>query len=81
MTLHDRVIQLVEKHGSLRAAARAIEVDAGYLSRLGSGEKESPSPDVLRRMGLRQVVTYELCRPAKKRAGGLTECDMGDSYE
>ena len=64
MTLHDRVIQLVEKHGSLRAAARAIQVEVSYLSRLGSGEKDSPSSEVLRRMGLRQITSYELLRPA-----------------
>lgn len=64
MTLQDRVIQLVEQHGSLRAAARAIEVDVSYLSRLGSGEKEMPSETTLRRMGLLQIVTYELRRKA-----------------
>lgn len=59
MTLAERIDELVRQHGSLRAAARAIRVDAGYLSRLDSGEKTNPSATVLRRLGLRVVVTYE----------------------
>lgn len=59
MTLTERIEELIAKHGSLRAAARVLECDAGYLSRLASGEKDDPGPVLLRRMGLRQVVTYE----------------------
>jgi hypothetical protein len=42
MTLQERIEQLVERHGSLRAVARVTEIDAGYLSRLRSGEKANP---------------------------------------
>ena len=47
-----------EEHGSLRAAAKAIGVDAGYLSRLRNGEKLNPGDDVLAALGLERVVTY-----------------------
>lgn len=57
--LQDRITELVAQHGSLRAAARVLEVDAGYLSRLQSGEKDDPGETLLRRMGLRRVVAYE----------------------
>lgn len=59
MTLQERIAQLVAKHGSLRAVARATEIDVGYLSRLCSGEKASPKSDTLHRLGLRRVVSYE----------------------
>jgi len=57
--LQERIAELAEQHGSLRAAARVLECDAGYLSRLQSGEKDNPEDWLLRRMGLRRVVTYE----------------------
>jgi hypothetical protein len=57
--LSERIAELAAQHGSLRAAARVLEVDPGYLSRLRSGEKDSPEDWLLRRMGLRRVVTYE----------------------
>lgn len=60
MTLQDRIAQLSERHGGLRAAARAVKVDAAYMSRLARGEKIHPSPRVLKRLGVRQVVSYFL---------------------
>ena len=59
MTIQDRINELVELHGSLRAVARVTEIDAGYLSRLRAGEKANPDKDKLRRLGLRRVVTFE----------------------
>lgn len=59
MSLQERVAELVAQHGSLRAAARVIQIDAGYLSRLGNGEKVRPGKVFLNRMGLRAVLTYE----------------------
>lgn len=47
-----------KEHGSLRAAAQAIGVDPGYLSRLKSGEKLNPSDEVLAALGLERVVAY-----------------------
>lgn len=57
--LKTHIAELVETHGSLRAAARVLMIDAGYLSRLASGEKDNPDDLLLRRMGLRRVVSYE----------------------
>lgn len=58
MSLIGRIHELAVRHGSLRAAARVMKIDPGYLSRLSSGEKKEPSQSVLRRLGLRRVVTY-----------------------
>jgi len=54
----EAVEKLIEKHGGLRAAARAIDVNFAYLWRLGAGEKTNPSPKVLRKLGLKRVVIY-----------------------
>lgn len=59
MTLAERIDQLVEQHGSLRAVARMTGIEVSYLSRLRAGEKVNPLKDTLRRLGLRRVVTYE----------------------
>lgn len=50
--------QLIHRHGSLRAAARVLGISPAYLSRLFSGEKKDPSDTMLRKLGLRRVVTY-----------------------
>ena len=68
MTLQERIDQLVVQHGSLRAVARVTEIDAGYLSRLRSGEKANPEKDKLRRLGLRRVVTFECLKTPNVRA-------------
>lgn len=68
-TLAGRIAELIEQHGSLRAAARVLECDAGYLSRLQSGEKDNPEDWLLRRMKLRRVVSYE--RTDAPAAGGV----------
>lgn len=69
MTLEQRVKELVERHGSLRAAGRVVQLDPAYLHRLASGEKAAPSKDVLQRLGLRRIVTYE---PLKTPNAALT---------
>ena len=57
--LRERIEELIARHGSLRAAGRVLQIDPAYLSRLRSGEKNDPSDEVVRKLGLRRVVTYE----------------------
>lgn len=64
MTLQERIHQLAVQHGSLRAAASSLGVDPGYLYRLKSGQKKVPGVKLLRRLGLRRIVTYELLQKA-----------------
>jgi transcriptional regulator with XRE-family HTH domain len=59
MTISQRIDELVVRHGSLRAVARVLRMDAGYLSRLRSGEKENPDKGTLKKLGLKKIVTYE----------------------
>lgn len=61
--LQKRIADLVLQHDGLNAAARVLKVDPGYLSRLASGEKDSPSGRLLRKLGLRRVVWYERRAP------------------
>jgi len=58
-SLKERINQLVRVHGSLRAVARATEIDIGYLSRLRSGKSREPGLQVLERLGLYKIVGYE----------------------
>ena len=58
MTIQERIIELQEKHGGLNAASRALGVDPGYLSKLGSGEKTNPSDEVLKKLKLKRVISY-----------------------
>lgn len=57
--LQQRIAELIEQHGSLRGAASALHCDYSYLSRLHAGWKANPSDELLERMGLRRVITYE----------------------
>ena len=59
VTLPKRITELIEQHGSLRGAASALYCDYSYLSRLHAGWKANPSDELLERMGLRRVITYE----------------------
>lgn len=56
--LRARIQELAKQHGGLRKAARALELDAPYLSRLQGGSKTEPEEDVLKKLDLRRVVTY-----------------------
>ena len=56
--LLEKINELEKLHGGLRAAAKAIGIDAGYLSRLKSGDKVNPSGEVLAAMGLERMTYY-----------------------
>lgn len=78
MTLQERVDELVAKHGSLRAVSRVTEIDVGYLSRLCSGGKMNPGAAILRRLGLRRVVSYEYLKTPNAELTGPTGLHGGD---
>lgn len=43
---------LVSKHGSLRKAAKAVNLTPAYLCRLRSGERTGPSEETLAKIGV-----------------------------
>lgn len=57
--LQTRAKDFIARHGSVRAAARILDVDVGYLHRLSTGERVQPSDETLKKLGLRRVVTFE----------------------
>ena len=57
--LAQRIDAEIDKHGGLRQAGRALNIDPAYLHRLRSGECANPSDSVLKKLGLKKVVTYE----------------------
>lgn len=69
MSLEDRIAELVKQHGSLRKAGRVVGLTGQYLYRLQSGEKTNPSEAVLRKLGLRRVISY-LPRASRKVSDG-----------
>jgi len=65
-TLKPHIDTLIARHGSMRAAAEAIQVDVSTLSRLRSGERgEQIGEELLKRLGLERVVSF---RRVKGRA-------------
>ncbi len=62
MKIGARIQELAKQHGSLRAAARALEIDHAYLWRLQQGEKTEPGAAVLRKLDLRRIVTVNYVR-------------------
>lgn len=63
--MNERIAQLVRRHGSLRAVGAVLQIDYAYLFRLQHGQKNNPSPKLLKKLGLREVkiVYYEKVRP------------------
>lgn len=55
--LRGAIDQLVAQHSGLRAAARLLQCDPTYLSRLRAGGKDNPGAALLKKLGLRRVVT------------------------
>lgn len=57
-TLTERLDQLQKEYGTLRKAAKALNISAPYLSRLRTKTSENPSPEILNKLGLRKVTYY-----------------------
>ncbi len=53
----ERIAELVAKHGSYRAAAKAIGISSPYLHRVASGNKEA-GDGLLKKLGLEKQVRY-----------------------
>ena len=61
VTLSERVDQFVEKYGSLRNAAKILEIDHAYLWSIKHGKK-NPSDKLLFRLGLKKHVHFTVFR-------------------
>ena len=56
--LAERIDEIVYRHGSYRTAAAVLGVDHAHLWRVRHGKKK-PGKDLLRRLKLREVITYK----------------------
>lgn len=64
ISLRGRLLYLELLHGGLRRACRARGIDPGYWHRLKTGERQAPSGETLRRLGLKNPTTlYEVEDP------------------
>lgn len=61
------VNRLVKKHGSIRKAADALNIDYTYLWRLAAGKRTNVGPTVLKRLGLTETV-YKVYETVKKES-------------
>lgn len=67
--LRKRVHEAIDLYGSVRAAAGQLGIDYTYLYRLSTGEREDPSDEMLKKLGLKRVITFVSTRQlARKRA-------------
>ena len=57
--LTEAVDREIQKHGGLRPAARALEINPAYLWRLQKGEKRNPTAKVMRKLRVRKVEYFE----------------------
>ena len=57
-TIEQQAKAAIADFGGVRAAARILEIDPGYLSRLASGKKSNPSVKVLDKLGLAEPIYY-----------------------
>ena len=70
VTLAERIDELVAQHGGLRALGRVMGCSPSYICRLRAGVTKNPGPAVLRKLGLRRVVTYERTKPPNAKLRG-----------
>jgi hypothetical protein len=56
--LRQRLDELVERHGGVRAVGRVLGVSGAYISRLRRGEKVWPEDGLLKKLRLRRTVIY-----------------------
>jgi hypothetical protein len=70
ISLAARIIELIHEHDGVRGVERATGIDAAYLIRLREGKKTNPGPDVLKKLGLEQVITYRRAAASIGKAGG-----------
>ena len=65
-TITARIDELMAEHGGLRKAAKAIQLQPSYLSRLRNGHQTNPQPEALRKLGLSRRVIYTRKKPYER---------------
>lgn len=63
MSLPARIAELTAEHGSMRAVGQELATDVSYISRMAAGLRNDPNDELLQRMGLRKVVSFERIKP------------------
>lgn len=63
MKLRTAVKRLIERHGGVKPAAQALGVVESYLLHMRDGRRDSPSRDLLKRMGLERADDYKEVPP------------------
>ena len=66
--LKRRIAEFIIFYKGLRPAARALGIDPSYLARLRDGDKDNPSENLLKKLGLIRTV-YVTYTPRKREKG------------
>ena len=61
--LEQRVRELAGVHNGYRQLGGVLGYDHAYLYRLGRGERTEPGDELLKKLGLRRVVSFERIEP------------------
>jgi len=59
VTLKEEIERLQVVHGGISKAAASLDIDAGYLCRLRDGIKQNPSDEVLKKLKMKRIITFE----------------------
>lgn len=68
VTLSKYVQKVVDDCGGIRAAARVLQIDNSYLSKLCTGVRTDPSDEVLKKLKLKRVIMFVPTRRKRKAA-------------
>lgn len=60
MTIFERASYLVNYFGGVRRAARALQIDVAYMSRLYRGSKINPGAATLKKLGIEKYLDYRI---------------------
>ncbi len=63
MSVSERVSEVIAQYGGVRPAARALDIDAAYLTRLRDGYKNHPSAAILKKLKMKKCVSYVKVTP------------------
>lgn len=58
-SLREHIEARIKEVGSLTALARVSGISVDYLGHMRAGRKTNPGNDLLKRLGIRRVVTFE----------------------
>lgn len=57
--LREAAIKAIQKHGGVRAAARALKISAPYMGRLADGGARMPNNTIMKKLGVVRTIAVQ----------------------